>query len=416
MSESPDPYFMDPEIISDPYRGYGRLREQAPVVRLRMHDGSPMWLITRYEEARAFLKDPRFVHDPANVPGDAAPPTLLDILREQRGIGEDLFPYLSDLMPDRDPPEHTRLRKAVSRTFSAPRVLKLRPRMAELTEAVLAGLPEHSRDGVVDLLEHFAQPMPVTIICELVGVPEADRPRWGEWAGALMSGDPDLLAGAAHPAIEYVHALISRRRELPADDLLSEMLHAPADARLSDVEIVGMVLALVVGGHENTAHLIANGVAALLTHPDQLALLRDDPYLLQASIHELQRWCGPPLRTRMRYAAEDLELGGHRFKVGDQVSAALVSANHDPRKFPEPERLDVTRFADGRGEQHLSFGHGVHYCIGAALARHETEVALAALLKWHPSLALGIPADELPWIPHPGMRRLERLPVRLWGA
>lgn len=411
------PYFMAPEIINDPYEGYGRLREQAPVVRVRMHDDSALWLVTRYDGVRDFLGDRRFVHDTANVPGGLAPETRMEVMK-QAGINEDLYPYICDMMPDRDPPRHTRLRKAVFRALAPAQVREMRPRMQELIHEALDGLSAHAdEDGVVDLLEHFTQPMPVGIVCELVGVPLEDRPAWREWAHALMSHDPKAVPAAAYPAIEYLHSLIESRRAEPADDLISTMVHAPNDngERLTDVEMVGMVLALVTGSHENTAHLVSNAIVGLLTNPDQLALLQDDPTLIPEAIHEFQRWCSPPIRTRMRYVSEELELAGHRFHVGDQVSGVLVSANRDPRKFADPDRLDVTRFqGQGRqGEQHLSFGHGVHYCIGAALGLNEAEIALRSLVERFPDMTLAVPTEKLSWIPNPGLRRLARLPVRL---
>ncbi|MCZ7415989.1 cytochrome P450 family protein [Streptomyces sp. WMMC897] len=411
---SGDLSFMAPEIINDPYVGYGRLREQAAVVRVRLPDGSPLWLVTRYEDVRAFLRDPRFVHDTDNVPDGLAPPSLQELMK-QAGINEDLYPYICDMMADRDPPRHTRLRKAVFHALAPARVRAMRPRMEEMINESLDALPGHAdEDGVVDLVEHWAQPMPVGMICELVGVPLEDRPVWREWAHGLMSHDPKALPAAAYPAIEYLHGLIERRRKEPADDLISTMIHAPNEngERLTDVETVGMVMALVTGSHENTAHLVANGTVGLLTHPDQMALLREDPSLIADAVHEFQRWCSPPLRTRMRYVSEELELGGHRFQVGDQVSGVLVSANRDPRKFADPDRLDVARFR-GQQAEHLSFGHGVHYCIGAALGLNEAEIAFKALLDRFPGLSLAVPAEELPWIPHPGLRRLVRLPVRL---
>jgi hypothetical protein len=407
------PYFNDPEIINDPYEGYGRLREQGPVVPVRMPDDSLLWLITRFDDVRDFLKSPRFVNELANVPG-AAPQTRVELMRQQ-GVNDNLFPYLADSIGDLDPPRHTRLRKGISRAFTPGRVRAMRPRMEALIHEALDALPGHADDdGVVDLIEHFAKPMPVGMICELVGVPLEDLPLWGHWARELMSYDPKRLPAAAYGAIGYLHGLVELRRTEPADDLISAMVHAPNDngERLTDVEIVGMVLALVVGGYENTANLVANATVGLLTHPDQLALLRDDPSLIPDAIHEFQRRYAPSIRTRMRYVAEEVELAGHRFQVGDQVSGVLVSANHDPRKFPAPDRLDVMRF-QGQGEQHLAFGHGVHYCIGAALGLNESEIAFTALLARYPDLALAVPAEELPWIPAPGWRRLTRLPVRL---
>jgi cytochrome P450 len=213
--------------------------------------------------------------------------------------------------------------------------------------------------------------------------------------------------------IAHIKDLVARRRAEPAEDLITALVHArdEDDDRLTEDEMIAMVLTLVFAGHETTAHFIGNSVVALLEHPDQLDLLRADPSLWPGAVHELMRWCGPVQMTRIRYAAEDTEIAGQQIQRGDVVQAVLVSANHDPREYADPERLDVTRRPAGRGEGHVGFGHGIHYCLGAALARQEGEVALRALFERFPELAVAEP--ELQWEQVPGMRRLVRLPVRL---
>jgi cytochrome P450 len=299
----------------------------------------------------------------------------------------------------------------VSRAFTVRRVAALRPWVEEITAGLLdrmAQLPEP-----VDLVAEYAYPLPITVICELVGVPEDDRPAWHRWSTALMRMQRDATPAAAREMIDHVHELIARRRAEPADDLLTALVHVQEEDgdRLSADELVTMVLTLVVAGHETTAHLIGNGTLALLTHPDQLALLRADPALWPGAVHELMRWCGPVQLARTRYAGEDVELGGVLIRRGDVVQPVIVSANHDPREYQGAERLDVTRRPAGRGEGHVGFGHGFHYCLGAALARQEGEVALHALVDRFPRLTLV--TDEPEWVPVPGMRRLARLPVQL---
>lgn len=212
--------------------------------------------------------------------------------------------------------------------------------------------------------------------------------------------------------VTYPHDLIDRRRARPADDLLTELIRAQDEDgdRLSDVEMVTMVLALVTAGHETTANLIGNGALALLTHPDQLDTLRREPGLWPTAVHELMRWCGPVQIAQLRYATEDVEIGGQAVRAGEAVQAVLVSANHDPREYDGPERLDVTRRPAGRGDGHLGFGHGVHYCLGAALARQEGEVALRGLFDRFPTMALE--KEEQEWVTVPGMRQPAALPVR----
>ena len=212
--------------------------------------------------------------------------------------------------------------------------------------------------------------------------------------------------------VDHVHDLVALRRARPADDLLTALVQAhEAGDRLSDTELVTMVFALVIAGHETTAHLIGNGALALLTHPDQLALLRQEPDRWPTAVHELMRWCGPVTATSIRYASQDLDLGGVRIARGEAVEAVIVSANRDPRVYLDPDRLDITRRPAGHGEGHVGFGHGIHYCLGAALARQEGEVGLRALFDRFPGLSLVDPAPD--WKPQPGMRKLATLRVRL---
>jgi cytochrome P450 len=405
------PDLMAPELLADPYGGYGRLREQAPVLRGRYLDGSPLWYVTRFDDVRTVLNDARFVNNPTSVAGVTAN-SRRDRAMEMMGVSADLAEYLSGSILDSDPPDHTRLRKLVSRTFTVRRVAELRPRVEQITADLLDGLAA-AAPGPVDLVEGFAYPLPITVICELVGIPEADRPAWHGWGRALITMDRDVLPTALREMVDHVLALIGRRRAEPTDDLLSGLIrtHDEDGDRLSDGEMVSLVLTLVLAGHETTAHLIGNATVALLTHPDQLALLRRDPGLWPGAVNELMRWCGPVQIGRLRYAAEDLELGGTAIVAGDAVQPVLVSANFDPREYVDPDVLDVTRRPSGRGDGHVGFGHGAHYCLGAALARQEGEVALSALFDRFPDLALAVDPERLQWQALPGSRRLAELPV-----
>jgi cytochrome P450 len=404
------PGVMDPELIADPVAGYGRLREEAPVLEGRAPDGSPAWFVTRQADVRTVLGDPRFVNSATSVSGVTVD-SLRDRLTEMVGIPRDIAHYFTDSILDYDGEDHTRLRKLVSRAFTVRRIGALRPRVEEITAALLDGMGE--LDEPVDLVAEFAYPLPITVICELVGVPEADRPAWRRWGAALMTMNPETVPGAVREMVEHIHDLIARRRAEPADDLLTALIQVQEEDgdRLSADELVTMVLTLVLAGHETTAHLISNATLALLTHPDQLDRLRAEPDLWPGAVHELMRWCGPVQISRARYAAEDVQLGGVTIRRGEVVQPVLVSANHDPREYADPERLDVTRRPAGRGEGHVGFGHGFHYCLGAALARQEGEVALRALVERFPGLALA--AEEQEWVPVPGIRRLVRLPLRL---
>ncbi|MBO0877251.1 MAG: cytochrome P450 [Pseudonocardia sp.] len=438
---------MSPELIADPYRGYGRLREQAPVVRGVLMGDAPAWFVTRAEEVRTVLSDPRFVNNPASVPG-APVMDVRELYIEKYGLPREYARYMADSILAMDPPDHARLRKLVSRAFTVRRVHELRPRVEAITKGLLdelaqsgdarsadaaLGVDARSADaalgadarsadaalgaGAVDLIERFAYPLPITVICELVGIPESDRPAWRQWGRDLTSMSPKLMPTAVREMVEGVRALVDARRAEPEshDDLLDGLIRVndEHDGRLSDTELITFVLTLVIAGHETTAHLIGNGVVALLTHPDQLALLREHPEHWPTAVHELMRWCGPVLVTKPRYAATDVELAGVHIRAGEVVQPVLVSANYDPRRYPDPDRLDVTRQPEGHGEGHLGFGHGPHYCLGAALARQEAEVALRALFERFGDMALAVDPDRLTWQPTPGARRLDTLPVLL---
>ncbi|MFD4792816.1 cytochrome P450 [Streptomyces anulatus] len=412
-----EPHAMSEALMTDPYGGYGRLREQAPVVRGRYLDGTPTWFVTRYEDVRALLLDRRLVNTPASVPGmeDKDPRIkMMDML----AIPEELRPYLMGSMLDTDPPEHTRLRRRVLREFTARRVLNLRSQVESFTKRLLDALPEHAEDGVVDLLAHYAYPLSIQVICDLVGVPESERSMWQQWGDDLITMRPERLATSFPAMIEHTHELIVRRRGDLGDDLLSGLIRGQEDpeARISDEEIVTFVVTLVLAGHETTAHTITNGTAALLAHPDQLAYLRSEPEALPGAVHELMRWCGPVHTSRLRYASEDMEVAGTLIPRGDAVLLCFVSANYDPRRYPDPDRLDLRRQQSGQAESHVGFGHGIHYCLGASLARLEAEVAFGALFERFPGLRLAVDPQELERrerLQLPGHWRLSRLPVRL---
>jgi cytochrome P450 len=396
------------ELIADPYGGYDRMREQAPVQRGRYLDGSDVWYVTRAADVRAVLGDPRFVNAATSVPGVLAD-TRRDNAMRQFGVPDELAAYLTGTVLDTDPPDHTRLRRLVSRAFTVRRVGELRPRVEAITAGLLDRLAEAPQP--VDLIETFAYPLPITVICELVGIPPADRPAWRGWGRALVTMDPERIGPALRQLVDHVHALIDRRRSTPGEDLLTGLIRTRDEDgdRLSDAEMVSMVLTLVLAGHETTAHLVGNATLALLTHPDQLALLRADPALWPGAVNELMRFCGPVQLTRLRYAQEDVEVAGTVIRRGEAVQPVLDAANYYPREYADPRRLDVTRLGHARGDGHLGFGHGAHYCLGAALARQEAEVALSMLFTRFPDLA---PATDAPrWASLPGSRRLVELPV-----
>lgn len=404
----------DPAFLADPLADYARARELGSVVRAQFLDGTPAWLVTRHEQVRTVLGDRRFANASTSVPGIDR--NVRAELMAKLGMAKEYIPYLAESILDADPPDHTRLRKLVSRAFTVRRIGELRPRVEEISAALLAALPEHAENGTVEFLEHYAYPLPITVISELVGVPEEDRPLWKSWSDRMVQiEEPGAMAGAVREMVEHIKAMIAERRAKPSEDLLDALIQVRDEEgdRLTETELVTMVLTLVLAGYITTTHLIGNGTVALLTHPDQLAVLRGDPGQLPAAVHELMRWCGPVLAARPRFATEDVELDGAQIRTGEMVMTALVSANHDPRYFADPEHFDITRRPPKPGEEHVGFGQGAHYCLGAALARQEGEVAFGQLFDRFPQLSLAVPEEDLEWKLLPNMRNLVRLPLRL---
>lgn len=400
----------DPEVLADPVATYGQARERSPLARLLVPGFGPMWVLTRHSDARAMLGDPRFA-------------LTADSFVRFANIPDECLPYLRT-MSEMDGPEHIRLRRLVSPAFTARRAAEFRPRIEPIVGHLLDELPKHTEGGSVDLLRHFARPLPMDVICELVGIPEPDRPRWREYGAAVASGFGQGFNDAIPAIIEGARAAVVARRAEPGDDLLSALIRTQAEDgdRLSDTEMVTLVWHLVLAGQTPT-NLIANAVETLLAHSGQLTALRDaagpgeangpgdDVSRLPRAVEELMRWCGPQLLTTPRYPREDVEIGGVLVGRGEPVTAAIVSANRDPRTFAEPDRLDLTRAAGPPGQ--LGFGHGPHFCLGAALARTQTEVALTALLSRFPDLALAVSPQQVQRAPDGGTWRLAALPVTL---
>ncbi|NBE98453.1 cytochrome P450 [Nonomuraea sp. KC401] len=365
------------------------LARQGPVSRGTYVDGSPVWLVTGYPESVAVLTDPRFSNDVTRqaAAGPAAP----------TGLPDDVAPYLLHTLGLYDPPDHTRLRRLVSREFTARRVERLRPRIQEITDALLSDLPEE-----FDLIERFAYPLPIQVICELLGVPVGDRDTWRSWAADLGAPDLDKIAAGARGLIGYMSRLIDAKRAAPGDDLLSGLIKVQeADGdRLSDEELISLSISILVAGHETTAGLISQSVLLLLTR----SLDMGD---VSGAVEEFLRFTGVAEIAVMRYTLEPVELGGVSIPPGEAVQVVYAAANRDPRRFDRPGLLDPRR-ADN---PHLAFGHGIHYCMGAALARCEIGIALTTLMRRFPRLALSVPANEIKWRPGMG-RALTSLPVR----
>jgi cytochrome P450 len=406
----------DEELMRDPYTGYGRIRDQAPLVRGMMPGVDQVWLVTRYDDVKSVLGDSRFVNDKANIPGLQVANMREQVLRAHE-IPAEYMKYRLLRMDAFDGAEHTRLRKLVSQAFTVRRITAMRPRVEEIAEELLDGLPALAEDGVVDLIAHLANIMPANVLCELVGIPGEDRADWDRWyTGVWPISSAEEKVAAWRELVPYSQALIERRRTQPGDDLLSAMIRAQDEDgdRLSETEMIAMMVMLALTGPQTNATFIGNGILALLTHPDQLALLRENPGLMPQAVDELLRFCGPThVVPRMRFAAEDLEIGGMPVRKGEAVWVVLAGANHDPNRFDDPDRLDITREPDGRRETHVAFGGGVHHCLAAAQARQDAEVAFSSLLRRFPDITLATDPSDLERDPMPFQWRLKTLPVRL---
>jgi cytochrome P450 len=384
------------EYFADPFSVHARLRAQHPVARVIMPGGMPARLITGYAQARAALNDPRLVKVP----------------KRMRTDHDSIFAALHMHMLNVDPPDHDRLRRLVSKAFTARRVEGLRPRITAITADLLDGM---STQREVDLLAAFAFPLPITVICELLGVPVADRDLFRLWSTTIVADNvsPEVFTEHATAMINYFRGLLATRRGEPTDDLVSALIAArDEDDRLSENELLSMMFLLLVGGHETTVNLITSGTLALLLNPGELARLRADPELLGSAVEELLRYVNPVNNATFRLARKSLEIDGVRIDAGEVVLVSLSGANWDESRFAGPDRLDLSR--DNTG--HLAFGHGIHYCMGAPLARLEGVIAFRGLLDRFPSLTLAVPPDTLRWRPSTLMHGLESLPVRLVPA
>ncbi|MCP3820488.1 cytochrome P450 [Streptomyces sp. A3M-1-3] len=396
-----------PEFRRNPHPVYASLRDAAPVCPMRPPHGIDTYLITRYEDARAALADPRLSKD------------MYGAMDAYRRIFGDSSVALDDHMLNSDPPKHTRLRKLVSSQFTPRRVESLRPQIQDIVDTLLDGCATRKP---VDLLPAFAFPLPITVICELLGVPTDERSEVQRSSTTVaQTGFSKESKLAQQKAEESLHAyfadLIARKRSRPGEDLLSALITArDNDGGLTENELISTAFLLMFAGHKTTAYLIGNAVHHLLAHPDQLRAVQANPELVGQAVEELLRYDGSVESATFRFATEDVEIAGTRIPKGALVQIALTSANRDPLKFDSPDQFDVTRPDAQSG--HLGFGHGIHYCLGAPLARLEMQLALTGLFSRFPRVALADPAREAPWleVPFPAFRGLTELPVVLEPA
>jgi cytochrome P450 len=391
---------LDDRFFTDPDELFRRLREESPVARISMPSGLEAWMVTRYEDVKPALNDPRLSKNAVR---------FAEILERQEISQDRLADSLVQHMLNADPPDHTRLRKLVGRAFTGRAVARLRPRIEDIASGLADSMA--AKGATVDLLDEFAFPLPMTVICELLGVPDAERDDFRTWSNVVLSIAPQEERIAASIAMhDFLTRLVADKSANPGEDMLSAIVQASEDGdSLSPGETIAMAFLLLAAGHETTVNLIGNGALALLHHPDQLATLRADPSLIPNAVEEFLRYDGPVNLATLRYTTEPIELGGTVIPGGAVVFVSLVSANRDAQRFDAPAELDVTRDTTG----HVAFGYGIHHCLGAPLARLEGEIAFRTLIARFPNLTLAEEPDRLAWRHSTLIHGLTRLPVRL---
>ncbi|MEV6795017.1 cytochrome P450 [Streptomyces sp. NPDC051320] len=411
MTAGPQPELFTWEFATDPYPAYAWLRENAPVHLAALPSGVEAWLVTRYQDARTALAEPRLSKNPAH---HAASPHA----KGKTGIPGERKAELMTHLLNIDPPDHTRLRRLVSKAFTPRTVARFAPRVQELTDQLIDAFVEK---GEADLIHEFAFPLPIYAICDLLGVPREDQDEFRDWAGMMLrhtkagqgGGPRGGVARSVKKMRSYLAELIHRKRENLGDDLISGLIRASdGGEHLTENEAAAMAFILLFAGFETTVNLIGNGVYALLRNPDQRARLQEslaagETELLATGVEELLRYDGPVELATWRFATERLTLGGQEVAEGDPVLVVLAAADRDPERFTEPDTLDLARVDN----QHLGYGHGIHYCLGAPLARLEAQTALATLLRRLPDIRLAVDPADLRWRGGLIMRGLRTLPV-----
>ena len=392
------------EFKVNPFPTYAQMRRESPIYGHRAPDGSIIWYLTKYEDVLAVLRDnEHFCKDPRNtgmneVAGNASRKTAMHRL-------------INENMLFSDPPDHTRLRSLVSQAFTPQRIARQQEFIHKTAELLI----QHFQDaGEVDLIAAYAFPLPVFVICKLLGIPDQDREKVALWSQSIISpGSRNLNFSnrkqRVQALVRYLNHLFSLRLSAPQDDLISALVHAEeAGDKLSDVELSSMVILLIVTGHETTVNLIGNGTLALLENPEQLDLLSAEPALWENAVEELLRFDGPVETSTSRWACKDILLGGHQIRRGDQVRVVLASANRDRAEFEFADELRITRTPNN----HLAFGYGIHYCLGAPLARLEAKIALQTLFEQLAGLRLKSDVDQLKWRKGVLFRGLQRLDLQ----
>lgn len=383
------------------YALYEKLREHDPIHKIILPSGRTAWIVTRYRDAVAALK------------ADYLKKNLFQFVTpEEMGLPSSQMDLMFRHMLNSDPPDHTRLRGLVQKAFTPRMIERLKARIQEISDWLLDQVEEQTS---MELIQDYAYPLPIIVICEMLGLPSEERDQFRQWSHGLVSAinvpekykqiESDMLAFT-----QYIKTLIQRRRQDPKEDLLSLLVQAESEGdTLSETELISTILLLIVAGHETTVNLIGNGIFTLLNHPDELQTLRDTPSLMDSAIEELLRFMGPVEFATNRWTGEEYEWNGKIISEGDMVLIALASANRDPEYFKQPDRLDLSR----ERNHHIAFGMGIHHCLGAPLARLEGRIAIGTLLRRRNNIKLAVPPEQLEWQPTYLMRGFASLPLQL---
>jgi cytochrome P450 len=384
---------------ADAQARYAKMRAKAPIHRVRGRDGFEVWIVVGDDLAREALTHPLLVKEPPQVAADALRAVGQEIHFAGTGIGGNMLTA--------DPPDHTRLRRLLAKDFTSRRMTEMAPQIRQIAHRLLDALPA---EGEIDLVAAYTAPLPLAVICDLLGIPESHRTEFQIYSRQGINGRGEEQREGMRLLNGQLADLLADKRRHPESDLLSSLISNQEDDRLSDAELLGTAVLLVTAGQETTVNLLGNAMVALLEYPDQLALLRERPDLLPGAVEEFLRYDPPLELTPARFAAEDLTLGGEQIPLGGLVMVALGSANRDAGLADggDPEILDITRQA-GR---HVAFGHGIHYCLGAPLARIEATIGLELLLEALPVIEPAVPGQTVTWLASGITRGPVALPIR----
>jgi len=390
------------ETRANPQAMYAEMRQHDPIYSaIGPMSGHRFWFFTRYEDVVAVLRDQRFVKDARK---NLKPQfSRLYVAGNPDPVWEAINHHLLNL----DAPDHTRLRSLVHKAFTPKQVRDLEPRIHEIAKDLLDGIGDKP-DG--DLLNDFAFPLPITVIAEMLGVHSEMRDKFRQWTQALLFG-MDEQAGllAVMEFVQYVNELIEERRSEDKGDILSALVRAEEEGdTMEHMELLSMVFLLLVAGHETTVNLIGNGTLALMQHPEQMQKLQENPDLIRTAVEEMLRYNGPVEAPTWRFASQDVEVNGVTIPEGDVVLPSLLAANRDPDVFENPDTFDITRDPN----PHVAFGNGVHYCLGAPLARLEGIIAINALLQRYPDIRLNTAVEKLEWNTSLLIHGMKALPVQ----